>query len=482
MSISKHTALNLLGTGVPILVALVSIPVYINLIGEQRYGMLSIAWVLLGYFGVFDLGIGRAAAQRIASLGNAHTQRSHCFWTALAMNGALGVLGGLVIWPAAYYFFAHQFQIDSALQPEVLRALPWLMLALPLATINGVLSGSLQGVERFLQLNVINGTGSILFQTLPLLAAWLWAPDLGILMPVAIGARLLGVVFLLFSAIRHVSTGLAPAFSIDEARVLFKFGGWVTVSSLISPIMVMADRFIIGAVMGAKAVTQYTVPFQLAERSTIVPSALSSSLFPRFARDCAQDAEQMAMISIRVLLVLMTPVMVVAILLAQPFLAIWISHEFAAQSALVLEVLLVGFWVNGLARIPHAKLQAAGRPDIVAICHLAELIPYLAILSVGLQWGGIAGASAAFTLRVFVDYILLSTQAGTLRQSITPTVCGLTSLFAALLLSQTALSALVKLTAGLALLTLTLTWSVTQAPDALIGRARQLYRRVCRSK
>lgn len=481
MSVYRHTAYNLMGTLAPIVVALVSIPIYISLIGEQRYGMLSIAWILLGYFGVFDLGIGRAAAQRIASLGDAHAARNQCFWTALTLNGALGVLGGFAIWPAAHYFFAHQFQIDAALQPEVLRALPWLMLALPLATINGVLSGSLQGVERFLQLNAINGTGSILFQTLPLLAAWLWTPNLDVLMPVAIAARLLGVVFLFFSSVRHISSGLTPSFSTIEARELLKFGGWVTVSSLISPIMVMADRFIIGAVLGAKAVTQYTVPFQLAERSTIVPSALSSSLFPRFAKDSAQGGGELAASSVRLLLVVMTPLTVVAILLAAPFLTLWISPDFSSRSALVLQILFAGFWINGLARIPHASLQASGRPKVVAICHLVEVVPYLTALFAGLHLGGVAGAAAAFTLRALTDHLLLSAQARTLRPTIILTLCGMAFLGTAMLLAQQSFSPPVISTMGGALFALTAGWSFMQAPEVLKHRVRHIYQRALRS-
>lgn len=481
MSVYRHTAYNLVGTIAPIVVALASIPIYISLIGEQRYGMLSIAWILLGYFGVFDLGIGRAAAQRIASLCDAHAARNKCFWTALTLNGALGVLGGLAIWPAAFYFFAHQFQIDAALQPEVLRALPWLMLALPLSTINGVLSGSLQGVERFFQLNVINGIGSILFQTLPLLAAWLWTPDLGVLMPVAIAARLLGVVFLFFSSVRHVSRGLSPSLCTIEARELLKFGGWVTVSSLISPIMVMADRFIIGAVLGAKAVTQYTVPFQLAERSTIIPSALSSSLFPRFAKDSAQDGGEMAVTSVRLLLVVMTPLMVMAILLAVPFLTLWISPEFSNRSALVLQILFAGFWINGLARIPHARLQASGRPKIVAIIHLVEVIPYLTALFVGLHLAGVEGAAIAFTSRALVDHLLLSAQAHTLRNTIMLTLCGIAFLATAMLLAQQSFPLPIKGAMMGALFALTVGWSFMQAPEALKHRARHLYQRALRS-
>lgn len=477
MSVYRHTAYNLVGTAVPIFLALISIPIYLSLIGEQRYGMLSIAWLLLGYFGAFDLGIGRAAAQRIAKLEKAPTSRAQSFWTALSLNSVLGVLGGLIIWPAAYYFFDRQFQIDADLQPEVLVALPWLMLALPLATMTGVLSGALQGVERFLQLNAINATGSILFQILPLIAAWLWTPDLGVLMPIAIGARMVGVVFLFFACIRHVAPGVAPSFSRYEASELLKFGGWVTVSSLISPVMVMADRFIIGAVLGAKSVTHYAVPFQLAERTTIIPGALSSSLFPRFAKDTAQDGQQMAVTSVRLLLVVMTPIIVVAILLAHPFLVLWISSQFADHSALVLQILLAGFWVNGLARVPHARLLATGRPNVVAICHLVEILPYLALLFVGLQFGGVAGAATAFSLRVLVDYLLLSGQANTLRPTLALTLSGLAFLLAALLLTQQNFPDYVKTSAGTILVLLTFMWSAMQAPSALKQHARNLYRR-----
>lgn len=467
MSVTRNTTFNLLGTAAPILIALISIPVYLNLVGEQRYGMLSIAWLLLGYFGAFDLGIGRAAAQRIAKLEHAHTARARSFWTALCLNTALGGLGGLAIWPVANYFFARQFQIDADLQPEVLEALPWLMLALPLATITGVLSGALQGVERFLQLNVINAAGSILFQILPLIAAWLWTPDLGVLMPIAIGARLIGVVFLFFACINHVSPGAAPSFSRNEARKLLRFGGWVTVSSLISPFMVMADRFIIGAMLGAKAVTHYTVPFQVAERTTIIPGALSSSLFPRFAKDAAQNSQQLAESSLRLVLVIMTPMIVVAILLAHPLLVLWISNQFADQSALVLQILLAGFWVNGLARIPHAKLVATGRPKVVAICHLLEILPYLVLLFVGLHFGGVAGSAMAFSLRVLADHLLLSAYANILRSTFVLTLSGVSLLVAAVLVTELSMSIYIKSAAGILLVLMAFLWSAVQAPDAL---------------
>ena len=479
MSIRKHTAYNLMGAVLPIGLSLVTIPIYVGLIGEARYGVLAIAWLLLGYFGLFDLGLGRATAQRIASLGNAsRDQLATTFWTALAMNAGLGVVGGLVIWPVADYFFGQVFSVEAVLRPELDAAIPWLVLAVPLATLSGVLSGALEGRSRFLELNVISVTGALLIQLLPLTVAWWHGPDLGWLLPAVILARLVTLVLLFFRCQVHVFQGVAPQVSRALAKSLLRFGGWVTVTSLVGPMMVILDRFVIGAALGAKAVTHYTVPFQLAERTTILPGALTTALLPRLAATHPAEARQLAGMAIRSLAVVMTPAMLVGLLLIEPFLAWWLNPDFAARAGLTAQILLLGFWINAFARVPYAQLQAAALPGLVAKCHLGELIPYLLALYAGLHFWGLPGAAAAFGLRTLADCILLLWLAGSLKAAFT-------ALGVPVLQLLLGLAFAVALPAGggmwwlaaLGLLALSLAWAWRSAPIEVRHLVMQLVNR-----
>lgn len=469
MSIRLNTTYNLLGSIVPLVVSLVTIPIYMGLIGEARYGVLAIAWLLLGCFGLFDLGLGRATAQRIAALRDStNAERAQTFWTALAMNFGLGVVGGILVWPIAAYFFGDVFKIEDALHPEMQAAVPWLILAVPMATLSGVLTGALQGRERFRDLNMISVSGTVLFQLLPLFVAMFWGADLGMLLPASIFARLLTLIILFQCCWKHVFLGQAPSFARAQAGQLLRFGGWVSVSSFVGPMMVILDRFIIGALSGAKAVTFYTVPFQIGERSAIFSGALTSALFPRFAAVAPEEEQRLAREGLRALVVVMTPLVAAGVLFMETFLTLWIDSTFAWQSALVGQVLLLGFWANGFARIASAQLQARGRPDLVAKCHLCEVLPYFGLLYLGLSQVGLVGAAVAFTLRVFLDFALLASLSGIFRLSfrmlLTPSLILTAAFLIAVQIKPSNHGWIVLVVVHLLVTTV---WAWRQAPDSI---------------
>ena len=63
----RNTGLNFLGQIIQALVAVVAIPYVVHGLGVERFGVISLAWVTLWYFGLVDLGLGRATTQHVAT-------------------------------------------------------------------------------------------------------------------------------------------------------------------------------------------------------------------------------------------------------------------------------------------------------------------------------------------------------------------------------------------------------------------------------
>lgn len=417
MSIVKNAGYNLVAAIVPVALSLIILPFYIHTIGPSRYGMVALIGALVGYFGVFDLGLSAAVIQRIAaSRSDDYDARRRIFWTAASINISLGVLGGLLILPVAQYYAAHGLNTPPALVPEIRIAMWWLALALPVALLNGVLRGALLGAERFLEYNAINIVVGTISQVTPLAAALLISPSLSVVLPALYLTRLLNIACFGWVIATRVLRSWVPR--IDRGRIgdLLSFGGWVTLSSLLSPLVTTIDRYLIGAFINLRSVSYYTVPYQMAERTMIVPSALSTALFPRVAGAHAGEAQKLGSRALHAIAAVMGPPMVAGVVVMHPLMNLWIGRSFADESAVCGQILLAGFWWNALGYGAFAWLYGNGRAKAVAIAHLIETVPYFIVLYLGLKLFGLPGAAVAFAFRVALDAVLLAGMAGMLRE------------------------------------------------------------------
>ena len=64
--ITRNIAWNFVGLGTPLILALITIPQLIAVLGAARFGVLTLVWMVVGYFSVFDLGLGRSLTKLVA--------------------------------------------------------------------------------------------------------------------------------------------------------------------------------------------------------------------------------------------------------------------------------------------------------------------------------------------------------------------------------------------------------------------------------
>ena len=407
-SLSRNLVVNLVGSALPIVVSFITVPLYIHAIGAARYGVVSLTWTLLVYLGVLDFGLSRAAANALGRLGHASSrERSPVLVTALFLNLLFGLSASAVLYGIGGALLWRWFPLSGELAQEAVAAFPWMIPMLPIALMTSVAIAALDSRERFLLSTTVSCCGLILSAVLPLISVEIFGPSLRVIIPAIMLVRL-GVLLAMLTAVFWVEWPIR-SFVLDLvwARRLFGFGAWVSVSSVVSPILEGFDQLVIGRMLGAAAVAHYAVPFSLAIRSQLLVHSLSRTLFPRLSRETVETGRRLTGRAVLSLIYLFGAICGPAILIIGPFLDLWVGHEFAQASTLVAQILIFGTWMNGLSFLPYNQLQAQGRPKVTALVHLLEVPPFLLCLWLLIQHAGLPGAALAWTLRAGADCLAM---------------------------------------------------------------------------
>ena len=410
--LARNVVFNLVGQSAPMLVAVFAIPILIKGLGMDRFGVLTLAWVVIGYFGLFDLGLGRALTKLVAErLGNRREQDVPALiWTALFLMLLLGLAGTLVVSLISPWLVHDVLKIPEVLQAETLRAFYLLALSIPVVISTAGLRGVLEAHQRFGMVNAIRVPMGVFTFLGPL-----------IVLPFSHGLFPVTMVLVAGRIVAWLAHGLLCLRVIPSLRhhvvlhrgtvkPLISFGGWMTVTNVVGPLIVYLDRLVIGALISLAAVAYYATPYELVTKLWIIPGALSGVLFPAFAGSFVEDSNRTARLferGVKYTFLIMFPLILIIVTLAREGLNLWLGAQFVENSTRVLQWLAIGFFMNSLAQIPFALIQGAGRPDLTAKLHLVELPFYVLLLWWLLVAYGITGAAVAAVARAAVDTIVL---------------------------------------------------------------------------
>jgi O-antigen/teichoic acid export membrane protein len=409
--LARNSLLNLVGFGAPMLAALAVVPLLVGGLGTDRFGVLAIAWMALAYLG--ELGFGSTTTKFSAeALGrDAGEELGRIVWTTASMQAVVGLAQGAALFLATPWLVRSLFQIPPSLWPEAEYCFRVLAVALPLVGLSRSFMGVLEAGQRFDLVTMVRLPATLSSYLLPLLAlASGWGlPGVFTLILVARLGALAAYVIMALRAFPAVDW--RPGLHRADWRRMLGFGGWTAVSTVVSPLLVYLDRFLIGVLISMAAVAYYAAPYEVVVRLAVIPMAVATTLYPAFSHLGGgaqwERAGRLAARSVKVILLLVAPLALLLIGGAADGLRLWLGEEFAAESGLALRILGLGVLVNAAAQVPYVLLHGSGRPDVTAKLHLVEL-PIHALLAYFLVGRfGVTGAALAWTLRVTLDAVLL---------------------------------------------------------------------------
>jgi O-antigen/teichoic acid export membrane protein len=363
--------------------------------------------MIVGYFSIFDLGLGRALTQLLAErLGrDDYASVPTLVWTALGLMTCLGLVGTGI---AAIFATTVEAALKAppSLRAETVSAIYLLALSIPLVVSTSGMRGILEARQRFDLANIVRLGSGVFTYVGPLLVFPFSRSLVPITLVLVIGRLVTWVAYGVMCLRELPDLRRRAAFDRSWVRPLLRFGGWMTVSNIVSPVLVYLDRFLIAAVIGATAVAYYVTPFEIVTRLLLLPWAIAGVLFPLIAATFTQNADRGAQLfsrGVRVTFVSLFPFVLIAIAFAHEGLSLWVGESIASQSVNVMRWLALGVFMNGVVQIPFSTIQAAGRPDLTARIHLIELPLYLPTLWWMSHRWGIDGAAIAWMLRGAFD-------------------------------------------------------------------------------
>lgn len=413
MNIRVNTVWNLIGSGAPMLIGLISVPYLLSSIGVERLGILTIIWALVGYFSVFDFGFGRALTQKISlSLSRKEYQAiPNIIKSGIGLMVVTGIVGSIVmfllfsVWGVDWLNFSDEVYQDAKV------ALLYSACLIPLASVTSGLKGVLEGYEDFKSVNILRLMLGVMNFATPAISVLIYGVSLEKIVIFLGASRLLILLMHLVAIVPHQPNLWKKSVgNMADIVGLLGFGVWMTLSNILSPLMVVADRFVISGLLGASMVAYFTVPAEFLVRSLMIPAALTTTLFPVFTKLLMTDrryANQIYISSLKIVGSVMGVIMIAVMALSHLGLSIWLGSSFADNAYVIVIILAIGIFFNSLAQVPHTLLQGGGNVKTTALIHLGEACFYIPILYLVTPAYGLEGVAILWSTRAFVDLVVL---------------------------------------------------------------------------
>jgi O-antigen/teichoic acid export membrane protein len=403
----RNSLWNLSGSAIPMVVALATVPLLINALGIEGFGIVTLVGSVIGYFGVLDINLSAGAIKYLSEhhAANDRTRFAETFWFGILFYGLLGVLAAVSIFFAADLLVTRFFDVTPAMRDATALAFRIGALGFALSQAQNYLLVVPQALQRYDRSAQSEAFFGILVNLASVAAALAGAGVAGVIAArVAVSA--INVLFLIW-LIRGFRLDLGPCWPRKEVRAsLTSFSAYAYLSKIASTLHQHADKLIVGAIAGPIALTFYTVPVTLAGRILGLTYRLSSVIYPRASALAGagriNELRPVYLGIMRYVTYINLAALGMIVLAGDEFLRRWVGEAFVQQGYPILVLMTVALLIDSLTNIPSLVNDALGHPRITGRFALANGIFGVGTVYFGTWSAGIVGAATGHLLSSLV--------------------------------------------------------------------------------
>ena len=337
---------------VQILLNLIAIPVLINNVGSEGFGIILFANVLVGYFSVLDLGISQGLTKFVAEYTTKMKFEivKSIINTSLFFYFLIGLfvfccVGLIVLFDGLKWFNISDDNYDVAknifLLAGALALFAWPKIAL---------EGVFRGIQKFYILNLTIGLGRVVSVSLSIVLALIDAQLEYIFLAFNLDKLILFFwqYKLLTKHIDYWKFQLCTV-NIKTFKMIFAFSGWIMLGQIAVILEYQSDQFILASMASVSAIATYTIIFFLFRLIQQVSGMAASAVMPAVAETKANDNQEtidfFVLYGSKYHNMLFVPVIIVCYFLVEPFIHLWVGDKYIEYIWLIqASILFQLFW------------------------------------------------------------------------------------------------------------------------------------------
>jgi len=419
MSVKKDVLANYLGQGWSAIMGLAFVPLYIEYLGIEAFGLIGIFVVMQSVLSLLDMGMTPTLTREMARFTSGeHSSKSICdlLRSLEVVVVCIAIIIALMVWLSSNYLTREWLNVDKLPVVEVSQALSIMGLVVAMRFVESIYRGALFGLQRQVWYNVVNAIiatlrhGGVLF-----ILAWVSADIQAFFFWQAV-ISILSIAVLMFGVYHILPSSPLPArFTFDAILKVWKFAGGVMLVSFLAILLTQFDKVLLSRLLSLESFAYYMLAATVAGGIYMVIGPITSAFYPRMVEFSAQEKHRESLVSLyhqgtQLVTVLIAPAAMLLYFFPKYILFMWSGDaSLAEEVAPTLSILVIGVFLNGLMHMP-AQLQLAYgwvslsiKANLVAV---AALIP--AIYWAVPHYGAIGAAWVWVVLNA--GYIIIAVQ------------------------------------------------------------------------
>lgn len=392
---------NYIGQAWLAIMGIIFMPMYIQLLGIEAFGLVGIMLSFQAIFQIFDFGIGGTVnrelsryAHRFDLADNSHdlVRSSEVFiWCVAAFIA-------LTLWLSSAYFANHWLNLESISSSQATIAVSLMGVAIALLWPSTFYTNCLSGLEKQPQLNIIQiffttlryaGVLPILWYSSTIEAFLCWYALVGMFQSLASG----------FMVWHYLPKGKRkPRCKIQILKNTKEFSGGLFAVGILALGVSQIDRVFLTSLRPLEEMGYYTLALSVAAGLGRIVQPMFNAVYPRFSRLVAQrkqkELETLYHLSSQYLAIVLAAVTSVLVVFAYDVLFLWTGDaDLASKVAPTMQLLILGSALNGLVNIPYALQLAHGWTRLAIGLNVISLLLGIPLCFWAIQEYGMLGAA-----------------------------------------------------------------------------------------